>query len=117
MPMSSSSSSLSSPSLHTFSTPPTLKLNDENFLAWRQQILAQVEGLDLLHFLTSCSTPPNHLTPGSGSVNPSGFITPSGSVNPAYLLHKQQVMAMSWSSSRICDQRCGSYGLKCARSS
>jgi len=73
-----SSSSLSSPLLHTFSTPLTLKFNDENFLVWRQQILAQVEGLDLLHFLTSSSTPPKHLTPGSGFVN------------PAYLMHKQQ---------------------------
>ena len=73
----SSSSSHSSSSLHTFSTPLTLKLNGENFLIWCQQILAQVEGLDLLHFLTSSSTPPKHLTPDSGSVN------------PAYLLHKK----------------------------
>jgi len=75
---SSSSSSHSSPSLHTFSPPLTLKLNDENFLVWHQQILAQVEGLDILHFLTSSSTPPKHLTPDSGSAN------------PTYLLHKQQ---------------------------
>jgi len=74
---SSSSFSHSSPSLHTFSTSLTLKLNDENFLVWRQQILAQVEGLDLLHFLTYSSTPPKHLTPDSGSVN------------PTYLMHKQ----------------------------
>ena len=59
--MSSSSSSasaqetpLSSSSpvsqLHTFSTPLTVELIDDNFLIWRQQVLTQVKELNLLKF-------------------------------------------------------------------
>ena len=82
--MSSSSSSTSAPTvsspspvqLHTFPTTLSLKLTDDNFLVWSQQVLAQVEGLNLLSFLESPLTPSRFL---SGTT-----------VNPAFLLHKQQ---------------------------
>jgi len=82
--MSSSSSSTSAPTvsspspvqLHTFPTALSLKLTDDNFLVWSQQVLAQVEGLNLLSFLESPLTPSRFL-----------FGT---TVNPAFLLHKQQ---------------------------
>jgi len=73
-----SSSSSPSSQLHTFPTSLTLKLTDDNFLIWSQQILAQVEGLNLLKFLESSSTPPPFLS--SGKENP----------NPLFLLRKQQ---------------------------
>jgi len=72
------SSSSPSSQLHTFPTSLSLKLTDDNFLIWSQQVLAQVEGLNLLKFLESSSTPPLFLS--SGKENP----------NPLFLLHKQQ---------------------------
>jgi len=35
----------------TFNTPIRLKLDEDNYLLWQQQILATVEGLNLLQFL------------------------------------------------------------------
>jgi len=37
--------------VHHFSTPISLKLNDENFLVWKLQVLATLRGLELMHFL------------------------------------------------------------------
>jgi len=36
---------------HLFTTPVSLKLSEDNFLVWKQQILATIQGLEFLHFL------------------------------------------------------------------
>lgn len=45
---------------HIFS----IKLNEENHLLWKQQVLAAIRGHNLLHFLESTSKP-HHLNPSS----------------------------------------------------
>ena len=39
--------------LQTFQTPIAIKLDEEIFLVWQQQVLASVRGLKLEKFLTS----------------------------------------------------------------
>jgi len=75
-PASTSSSFVS---LHHFHTPILLKLDEEKFLLWKQQVLATLDGLMLSHFLDgSC-------IPKSSSTSKDGTITKT----PAYLLYKQ----------------------------
>ena len=40
-----------STNVHHFNTPISLKLKDNNFLVWKQQVLATLRGLELMHFL------------------------------------------------------------------
>jgi len=65
--MTSSSSTTSTPLLtidhssfipHTFNTPINLKLDEDNYLIWQQQVLATVCGLNLTHFLDGSCAPP-----------------------------------------------------------
>ena len=61
---SSSSSSTIVPSLlqlHHFHTPISLKLDDDNFLVWKHQVLAMLRGLNFMHFLTGESVPSRYL--------------------------------------------------------
>jgi len=96
------SSSSSPPSqLHTFSTSLTLKLADDNFLIWRQQVLAQFKGLNLLNFLESSFAPLSFLS--SGKENP----------NPLFLLHKQQDnLLVSWLLASMCSLLTKMVGLR-----
>ena len=82
---SSSPSSLSNqripiPSVvHHFQTPISLKLTDENFLVWKQQVSATLRGLQLMHFL-------------DGTVVPSEFLNQNNRnvANPAFCTYQQQ---------------------------
>ncbi|XP_047168536.1 MADS-box protein AGL42-like isoform X1 [Vigna umbellata] len=61
------------PTPHTFTSPISLKLNEDNFLVWKHQALATVTGLHLMKFLESSSYPPKYVTPdaaASDAVNP-----------------------------------------------
>jgi len=77
-----SSSSSSSPSPHFFTTPISLKLSEENFLLWKQQVLATTDGLLLSHFLDGSCVPSSVLPPITEGATPC--------VNPAYIRYKQQ---------------------------
>jgi len=66
----------SSTQLHTFLVPLFLKLDDDNYLIWQQQILAHVNGLQLFHFLDGCAPPLRFLTTDDVAAN---------KVNPAFL--------------------------------
>ena len=68
---STSSTAFASVSLHHFHTPILLKLDEENFLLWKQQVLATLDG--------SC-VPESPPTSADGTVPAS----------PAYRLYKQQ---------------------------
>jgi len=53
----STSSASSSVKFHTLTTPITLKLDEDNFLIWQQQVLATLGSLNLQDFLTTTSDP------------------------------------------------------------
>jgi len=77
------------PSLHHFSTPITLKLTDEFFLIWKQQILATLRGLDLMHLLDGTDIPLEFLPSDTPDQEPI--------VNPAFLHHhKQDQLLVAW---------------------
>jgi len=68
--------------LHTFPVPLFLKLDDDNYLIWKQQILAHVSGLQPFHFLDrSAPPPPRFLTTDDATAK---------KVNPAFLVYQQQ---------------------------
>ena len=96
--MSSSSSSptsnlenfsgISSFTPHTFSTPISLKLNDDNFILWQQQVTATVHGLNLSQFLEHPSSPPQFLTAENSE---------SPTINPLFRQHQQRDhLLVSW---------------------
>jgi len=66
---------------HLFTTPVSLKLTEDNFLVWKQQILATIQGLEFLHFL-------------EGDNIPSQFSIDTHSatqtLNPHFLHHQRQ---------------------------
>jgi len=67
-------------SLHHLTTPILLKLDDENFLLWKQQVLAIVDWLLLSLFLDGTNVPPRYLSAVDGTLNP----------NLAFNSYKQQ---------------------------
>ena len=75
-----STKSSSSVSLHHLTTPIPLKLDDENFLLWKQQVLATVDGLLLSSFLDGTDVPPRRLSAADGTLTP----------NLAFISYKQQ---------------------------
>ena len=99
MASSSSSSSSSSTSVrttffvatslpaHQFNTPFSLKLNDENFLIWKKQVLATLRGLDLMHFLDNNHTPSEFLQTSETPLTE----------NPTFRsYHKQDQLIVAW---------------------
>ena len=50
-----------STTVHHFNTPISFKLNDDNFLVWKQQVLATLRGLELTHFLYGSVVPSEFL--------------------------------------------------------
>jgi len=77
----SSSSSSSFPSPHFFTTLISLKLSEEIFLLWKQQVLATTDGLLLSHFLDGSYVP--------SSVLPLVIEGSTPCVNPAFTRYKQ----------------------------
>jgi len=71
----------SSSSLHFFTTSISLKLSEDNFLLWKQQVLATIEGLLMSKFLDGSQIPPRLLPTNGGS---------STCNNPAFTAYKQQ---------------------------
>jgi len=72
----------------TFTTPITLKLSDENYLIWKQQILATVRGFKLFHYLDGSNAPPRFLSVTDRLSN---------TLNPTYINHYQQDQhIMAW---------------------
>jgi len=78
---SSSFSSSSSSSLHFFTTPISLKLSEENFLLWKQQVLTITYGLLLSKFLDGSQISPSVLPTADGSFT---------CINPAFTIYKEQ---------------------------
>jgi len=64
-----STKSSSSVSLHHFTTPIPLKLDDENFMLWKQQVLATVDGLLLSSFLNGTNVPHRCLSAADGTIS------------------------------------------------
>jgi len=54
-PSSSFSLPLAMPSIHPFTTPITLKLDEDNYLLWKHQVFASIRGLKLVRFLEGTS--------------------------------------------------------------
>ena len=81
--INSSSSSFPMGSLlpHQFTIPITLKLDNDNFLLWKQQVLATIRGLNLEHFLDGSGVPDRYLPSTAGQP-----LKP----NDAYLHYTQQ---------------------------
>jgi len=80
---------MASPSLHHFSTPITLKLTDENFLIWKQQIFATLHGLDLMHLLDGTHVPSEFLPSKGQDQKPT--------INTIFLhYHKQDQLLIAW---------------------
>ncbi|BAT74858.1 hypothetical protein VIGAN_01262900 [Vigna angularis var. angularis] len=75
----SSSPSNSSFLSQTFNTPISLKLDEINFLIWKQQVMATIRGLKLLHFLDKTATSQNFLNVGDQMSN---------MINPKFLEHE-----------------------------
>ena len=73
--------SRSAPTLHHFTTTISLKLSDDNFLLWEQQVLATTDGLLLTAYLDGSAQPSRPLAAADGS---------SPSSNSAYSFYKQQ---------------------------
>ena len=70
-----------SPSVNQFSTPIFLKLAEDNFLLWKQQILATLDGLLLSKYLDGSQLPPYFLPLTEGK---------SSKINPDFLFYRQQ---------------------------
>ena len=75
-PKSSSTSShcslpLAMTSVHQFTTLITLKLDEDNYLLWKHQVLASVRGLKLSHFLDGTSVPSTTASSAADSSSPS----------------------------------------------
>ena len=47
--------------IYHFNTPISLKLNDDNFFVWKQQVLTILRCLELMHFLDGNKIPPKFL--------------------------------------------------------
>ena len=77
----SSPSMASSLSPHTFNSPISLKLDEDNFLIWKHQVLATIDGLQLMRFLDGSPSPPKYVDPEAET---------SATVNSVYLHHHQQ---------------------------
>jgi hypothetical protein len=60
--MASQASSSSSFFPQTFTTPITIKLDDDNFLIWQQQVLATIRGLKLSKYILEDCVPPKFAT-------------------------------------------------------
>lgn len=86
--MASSIASTSKISPTIFKNVLSVKLNNENYILWKQQVMAAIRGHNLLHFLEESSRPPRHLS-RNGEV--------SGDVNTEYLEWEQQdQLLVSW---------------------
>jgi len=81
MTSSSSSSSSTSSSLHFFTTPISLKLSKENFLLWKQHVLATIDDLLLSKFLDGTQVSPSIIPTADG------FSTCN---NHAFTIYRQQ---------------------------
>lgn len=58
--------------LNSFKNVLSVKLDNENYLLWKQQVMAAICGHNLLHYLEASSRPPKYLTTQdeiSGSIN------------------------------------------------
>jgi len=66
---------------HIFHTPIPLKLDPDNFLVWRQQVIVTLRSMDLLHFLDGSCIPPRLITAEGDS---------STSIDPKYLTYDRQ---------------------------
>jgi len=76
-----------STTVHHFHTPISLKLNDDNFLVWKQQVLATLRGLELTHFLDDSDVPSEFLPTQNNSKLE----------NPAYRPYqKQDQLLVAW---------------------
>jgi len=73
---------------HQFTTPINLKLNDDNFLIWKQQVLATIKDLKSIHFLDGSNLPLCYLNSQDEKDN---------LVNIEFLHHKQQdLLIVAW---------------------
>lgn len=75
-PESSSTSShrslpLAMTSIHQFTTPITLKLDEDNYLLWKHQVLASIRGLKLSHFLAGTNVLSTTASSAADSSSPS----------------------------------------------
>ena len=68
-------------SVHQFSTPIFLKHAEDNFLLWKQQVLATLDGLLLSKYLDGSQLPPRFLPLTEGN---------SSKINPEFLFYRQQ---------------------------
>lgn len=72
----------------TFKSLLFVKLNDENYLLWKQQVKAAIHGHNLLHFLEESSNPPRFLSNDDEN---------STNINTDYLEWEQQdQLLVSW---------------------
>jgi len=84
----SSPSMASSLSPHTFNSPISLKLDEDNLLIWKHQVLATIDGLQLMRFLNGSPYPPKYVDPE---------VETSATVNPVYLhYHQQDRLIVAW---------------------
>ncbi|XP_040972828.1 uncharacterized protein [Gossypium hirsutum] len=89
------SSKIVSSSVHYFSKHNTIKLNEHNFLLWKQQLLLILEGYGLEGFVLGTVLPPPSFIPGDD-----GQLVK----NPAFLVHKKQDKFLaSWLLSTVMD--------------
>nr|KYP60840.1 hypothetical protein KK1_023254 [Cajanus cajan] len=64
-----SSATQKSFNLQTFHTPLAIKLDNENFLLWQQQVLASIRGMKLQKFITSSNVPAKFATTEDAASN------------------------------------------------
>jgi len=80
---------MASPSstLHQFATPLLLKLDDDNFLLLKQQILATIDGLNLMQFLEGTNVPSQYTTSDDQS---------NCTIFAAFLQYRQHQLTVTW---------------------
>ncbi|KAG8496312.1 hypothetical protein CXB51_009046 [Gossypium anomalum] len=82
--------------IQQFPKHDTVKLGENNFLLWKQQVLLILEGYGLQDFILGTLN-----TPSQSVVDKDGNLVP----NPVFLFHKQQdKLLASWLLSTICDE-------------
>ncbi|KAG8492721.1 hypothetical protein CXB51_010467 [Gossypium anomalum] len=82
--------------IQQFPKHDTVKLGENNFLLWKQQVLLILEGYGLQDFVLGTLN-----TPSQSVIDKDGNLVP----NPAFLFHKQQdKLLASWLLSTICDE-------------
>ena len=79
---------------HLFTTPVSLKLTKNNFLIWKHQILATIQGLEFLHFLEGDNIPSQFsidTDTATQTLNPTFYIT---NVKTIFLQHGYQLLCL-----------------------